>query len=129
LAGSLRNGEDPPGLKCTPMTDNLLKVRPSILSFQSPQDLAHPRTRRNVPGASRRSVQPLAERTEFHRALDRRISCQDANREVLADILDPTALADRPEPQRDRFIEAFGGDFSVPTVALLTSIASNQPAN
>jgi len=44
--------------------------------------------------------------------LDRRISGQDSDREVLADILYPTALADRSEPERDRFIEAFGGYFS-----------------
>jgi hypothetical protein len=49
--------------------------------------------------------------TEFHGVFDRRISGQDANGEVLADILDPTTLADRLEPKRDRFIEAFGSDF------------------
>ena len=43
--------------------------------------------------------------------LDRRISSQDANREILADVLRPTALADRSETERNGFIEAFGGDF------------------
>jgi hypothetical protein len=41
--------------------------------------------------------------------LDRRISRQHANREVLADILDPTALADRPEPESHSFVKAFSG--------------------
>ena len=41
--------------------------------------------------------------------LDRRISRQDANCEVLADILDPAAVADGPQSERNRFIEAFGG--------------------
>lgn len=44
--------------------------------------------------------------------LDRRISGQYPNREVLSDIFNPTALANRPQPERDRFIEAFGGYFS-----------------
>ena len=40
-----------------------------------------------------------------------RIPRQDANREILADILDPTALTDCTEPERYRFVEAFSGDF------------------
>jgi hypothetical protein len=50
-------------------------------------------------------------RTEFHSVLDRRVPRQDANCEVLADIFDPSTLADRPQPERDGFIEAFGADF------------------
>lgn len=50
-------------------------------------------------------------RTEFHAVLDRRISCQNPDREVLADILDPSALADRTKPERNRFVETFGADF------------------
>jgi hypothetical protein len=45
--------------------------------------------------------------TEFHCVLDWRVSGQHANREVLADVLDPIALADRPQAQRDRLIKAF----------------------
>ena len=41
--------------------------------------------------------------------LDRRISGQHSDCEVLADLLDPTALQDRTEPERNRFIEALGG--------------------
>jgi hypothetical protein len=37
--------------------------------------------------------------------LDRRVSGQDSDREILADILDPTALADGPQPERDGFME------------------------
>jgi hypothetical protein len=48
-------------------------------------------------------------RTEFHSVLDRRIPRQNANREIVADLRDPSALADRTESERDRFIEAFGG--------------------
>jgi hypothetical protein len=51
-------------------------------------------------------------RTEFHAVLDRRVSGQDSNGEVLADVLNPTALADRPQAKRDRFIEALGSNFS-----------------
>jgi hypothetical protein len=51
------------------------------------------------------------ERTEFHGVLDRRISRQHADCEVLANVFDPTALANRTEPQGDGFIEAFGADF------------------
>lgn len=50
--------------------------------------------------------------TEFHSVLDRCISRQDANREVLPDFFDPTALANRPEPERHGFVEAFCGDLS-----------------
>jgi hypothetical protein len=49
-------------------------------------------------------------RAELHRVLDRRISRQHSDCKVLTDILDPTALPDRSEPERDRFIETFGGD-------------------
>jgi hypothetical protein len=49
---------------------------------------------------------------EFNAVLDGRISGQDADRKVLVDIFDPTALADRPQPERDGFIEAFGSHFS-----------------
>jgi hypothetical protein len=38
-------------------------------------------------------------------------SGQDPNREILAYILDPTTLPDRPQPERDRFIKALGSDF------------------
>jgi hypothetical protein len=48
--------------------------------------------------------------TEFYGVLDWGISRQYPDGEVLADVLDPDALADRPEPERDRFIEAFGSD-------------------
>lgn len=50
-------------------------------------------------------------RTEFHTVLDRRVSRQDSDREVLADVFDPTALADRSEPKRNRFVKTFGSDF------------------
>jgi hypothetical protein len=50
-------------------------------------------------------------RTEFHRVLDRRISRQHSNAEILADILGPTALADRSEPEGNGFIKTFGTDF------------------
>jgi hypothetical protein len=43
-------------------------------------------------------LKPFMKLTKFHGMLDRRISGQDANHEVLADVLDPTALADGPEP-------------------------------
>jgi len=49
--------------------------------------------------------------TEFQSVLDRCISRQNSNREILADVLDPTALADRPEPERNGFVEAFSGYF------------------
>src|SRR5438445_2555737 len=75
------------------------------------QNLPHPRPRRNVPRTSSSLLKPFMEGTEFHGVLDRRISRQDANREVLADVLNPSALADRPQPERDGFIEAFGADF------------------
>jgi hypothetical protein len=55
--------------------------------------------------------QPFGECTEFHRVLDRRVPRQDTNREVLADIFNPTALPDRTHPERDGFIEAFGANF------------------
>ena len=57
--------------------------------------------------------------TEFHAVLNRRIPCQDSNCEILAYVLDPTALPDRPEPERDRFIEAFVSDFG----AVLDSVS------
>ena len=47
---------------------------------------------------------------ELYAVLDRRVSGQDANREVLADVLNPAALANRTEPQGDCFVEAFGCD-------------------
>jgi hypothetical protein len=47
---------------------------------------------------------------EFHAVLDPHVPRQDANRKVLTDVLNPSALADCPEPERDRFIEAFGSD-------------------
>jgi hypothetical protein len=50
-------------------------------------------------------------RTEFNGVLDGSIPRQDANREILADVLDPTALADGPEHECDGFIEAFSRDF------------------
>ena len=48
---------------------------------------------------------------EFHAVLDRRIFRQDANREVLSDVLDPGALANRPQPERNGFVKAFSGNF------------------
>jgi hypothetical protein len=59
-----------------------------------------PSTRRNLPGAGTRGI-PLCAR----------VSRQDSNCEVWADIFDPTALANRTEPESDRFIEGFGCDF------------------
>ena len=50
------------------------------------------------------------ERPEFYSVLHWRISGQNSDSEVLADVLNPTALTDGPEPERDRFIEAFGGN-------------------
>jgi hypothetical protein len=47
-------------------------------------------------------------RSEFHSVLDWRISRQDSDREILTDILDPTALANRTQPERDGFVERFG---------------------
>jgi hypothetical protein len=54
---------------------------------------------------------PFVECAEFHRVLDGRVSGQDSDCEILADVLNPTALADRPEPEHDGFIEASGSDF------------------
>ena len=51
------------------------------------------------------------ERPEFHGVLDRRIPRQDADCEVLADIFDPATLANRSQPECDRFVKAFGSDF------------------
>ena len=48
---------------------------------------------------------------EFNAVLDRRIPGQNPNCEILPDVLGPTALADSPEPERDRLIKAFGSDF------------------
>jgi len=48
---------------------------------------------------------------EFYGVLDRRISRQNSNCKVLADVLNPTALANRAQPERDRFIEASGRHF------------------
>ena len=64
--------------------------------------------------------------TEFDRVLDRRISRQDSDCEVLADILDPTALSDRSQPECDRFIKALGGNFS--SVLNSFSITDGYPA-
>jgi len=50
------------------------------------------------------------ESSELHRVLDGRIARQDPDRKVLADVLDPTALADRTKPERDCFVKAFGTD-------------------
>src|SRR5690242_9175825 len=74
------------------------------------QNLPHPRPRRDFPRTSSSLLQPFVKFTEFYRVLDRRISRQDANCEILADVFDPTALSDRPEPERNRFIKAFGAD-------------------
>jgi hypothetical protein len=52
-------------------------------------------------------LKPFVECTKFYGVLDRRIPCQHSDRKVLADVLNPTALPDRPEPERNRFIEAF----------------------
>jgi hypothetical protein len=49
--------------------------------------------------------------TECESVFYRRIPSQDTDREILADVLDPTALSDRPEPQRNRLIKAAGGNF------------------
>jgi hypothetical protein len=62
------------------------------------QNLPHASTRRNFSGAPARLFQPFRECPEFHRVLDRRISRQDSDREILTDILDLGALADGPEP-------------------------------
>ena len=75
--------------------------------FQT-QNLAHPRPRRYIPRTSRGPFEPLVKRPEFHSVFDRRISGQDANRKVLADVLDPTALTDRTQAERNRFVKAFG---------------------
>jgi hypothetical protein len=50
-------------------------------------------------------------RPEFHSVFDRGIAGQNSNREIPTYVFDPTALADRLEPQRDRFVEAFSSDF------------------
>ena len=94
--------------------------------FVQPQNLAHPSPRRNLPRTSCRLFKPLVKRTEFHGVLDRRISGQDFYREILPGIFDPTALANRLEPERDRFVEAFGANFG----AVLDSfgIADGDPA-
>ena len=44
---------------------------------------------------------------EVYRVLDRRVSGQDLDTEVLPNVLDPTALADGPQPESDRFVRAF----------------------
>src|SRR5579862_3628044 len=76
------------------------------------QNLSHPSTSRNLSWAPSTLLKPFMERTELYRVFDRRISRQHSDRKVLADVFDPAALADRPQPKRDRFIEAFGRHFS-----------------
>ena len=49
--------------------------------------------------------------TEFYRVLDRRIPRQDSDRKVLADLLNPTALANRAEPESHSLVEGFRSDF------------------
>lgn len=51
------------------------------------------------------------EGAKFYRVLDGGIPRQDSDCEILADVFDPSALANRPEPERDGFIEAFSADF------------------
>ncbi len=80
---------------------------PSINSLKSPA----PRPRRNLPRTSAALFQPLMKCVEFHRVLDRRISRQYAIYEILADVFNPTALADRTERERNGFIETFSGYF------------------
>ena len=48
--------------------------------------------------------------TEFYSVLHWRISGQNSDSEVLADVLCPVALSDRTKAEGHRFIEAFGGD-------------------
>jgi hypothetical protein len=67
--------------------------------------------RKQAKEGMRLLFEPHMKRTEFDAVLDRRIPRQDANREILADVFDPTALPDGSQPERDGFIEAFGGDF------------------
>jgi hypothetical protein len=45
--------------------------------------------------------------SEFYCVFDRRISRQNTDRKILPDIFCPTALPDRPQPERDRLIKAF----------------------
>ena len=61
-------------------------------------------------GTSRWLFKPFVKLTKFHSVLDRRIPRQDANREVLADVFDPAALADGLQPKRKRFVKRFGSD-------------------
>ncbi len=43
--------------------------------------------------------------------VNRRTPRQDADRKILPDIFDPTALADRTKTESEGFREAFGADF------------------
>ncbi len=74
------------------------------------ENLPHPRPRRNLPWTAPAFFEPFVECAEFHAVLDWRISRQDANREVLADVFDPITLANRPEAERHGFVEAFSSD-------------------
>jgi hypothetical protein len=71
------------------------------------QNLTHPRPRCNLSRTSSALLKPFMKRPEFHAVLDRRISRQHTDCEVLSNVLDPTALADCPQAQRDRFIKNF----------------------
>src|SRR5260370_585358 len=75
------------------------------------QNLTYPSTSRYLPWGSSTFFKPFMECTEFYCVLDGCISRQHADCKVLADVFNPTALANRTEPERDRFIEAFGSDF------------------
>jgi excisionase family DNA binding protein len=43
--------------------------------------------------------------------LDGGVSYQDTDCEILRDAFDPTALSNRFQPKRNRFVEALGGNF------------------
>ena len=103
---SLKNKKGPGGSSCKSSQLLLSCVRRFVAC---PQNLPHPRPRRNLPRTSSSLLKPFMESAEFHAVLDRRISSQDANREVLADIFDPTALANGADAERNRFVEGFGG--------------------
>src|SRR5690242_14234451 len=75
------------------------------------QNLAHPGARGDFPRGSSALLEPFVEGAKVHGVLHRSISRQNANCEVLIDALRPTGLPDGAQPERDRFIEAGGGDF------------------
>jgi hypothetical protein len=73
---------------------------PPLFYFSANISRTHPRPRRNLPRTSSTLFEPFMECAELYRVLDGCVSGQDPNREILADILDPTALANRTEQTR-----------------------------